>query len=184
MSQPGHALAVIIDKGSSTPFNLSRQTSLPIPPGPPNATPMPIAEFGLAVEQGTISNFVTLSGQVNIAAGSPFPAFTFDIVVLRVIRRNTTPPSAPVTVFETQTGLFGGGKPVNVGILFTDGGVGKPIPTGYYSYMLTIHREQGSLQFNGSPTPAPFDDPAPIVIGPIQFEGTSYTTNTGLVGLN
>lgn len=182
MSQPGHSHTVIIDKGSSTPANISHQISIPIPPGPSGA--IPIAEFGLAVEQGTISNFVTLSGHVNVAAGSPFPAFSLDIVVLRVVRRNTTSPSAPVTIFETQTGLFGGGKPVNAGILFTDGGVGKPIPTGYYSYVLTVHKQQGSVQFNGSPTPAPFDDSSPIVIGPIQFEGTSYTTNTSSVGLN
>lgn len=171
MAQPGHSLTVVIDKGASTPVDIAHGTLFPIPV----ATAIPIAEFGLAVEQGTVFNFVTLTGTVGVASTLLTQSTSIEKVVLRVVRTNTGPVSAPVTIFETHQSLLGFLQEVSIGFSFTDGGIDGAIPTGYYSYVLTIQRETNAVAV---------DVFEPVVIGPIQFEGTSYTTNTGLVGLN
>ena len=163
MSFPEHALVTIIDKGSSTPIDFSHGTAITIP----LATPLAIAEFGLAVEQGQIHNYATLTGTVGIQSQTQSFSGTPDKIILQISRRNTTPASIPITIFETHQTLLGQSEEINMGFSFTDGGNEVPIPTGYHSYTLTIHRE--------SVEPIPFLEPR--IIGPIQFEGTSYITD-------
>lgn len=163
-----HANVQTIDKGAATPIDFVREISTPI-----STNELPIAEFGLAVRLGTFNNFVTITGTVGIISG---PIFTpsFDTIVLRIYRRNTIPPSDLVKVFELHQGLLGAGKPTLTTFSFTDGGADGPVvPIGYHAYTLSVHRQQGIV----GDFIAPLDDPAPLIIGPIQFEGTSYTTN-------
>ena len=163
MSFPEHAIVTIIDKGSATPIDFSHGTAIPIPLN----TPLAIAEFGLAVEQGQIHNYATLTGAVGIQSQTQSFSGTPDKIVLQISRRNTTPASIPITIFETHQTLLGQGEEINMTFSFTDGGNEVPIPTGYHGYTLTVHRE--SVE--------PIPSLEPTIIGPIQFEGTSYITD-------
>lgn len=165
MSHSTHAHVHVVDKGSATPVDVSHGvlTAIPI------ATDIPLAEFGLAVEQGTFNNFVTLTGTVGVQSSVPTLTTSVDKVILRIYRRNTTPAGPTVLIHETHQSLLGALQEVNVSFSFTDGGAdGLPVPTGYHAYTLSIQRDATD------PLIVPF---TPNVIGPIQFEGTSYTTN-------
>ena len=173
--QPGHAVAQVIDKGASTPADITSEVAIPVPSS--GGGFIPIAEFGLAVELDPIvgiNNFVTLTGTVAVQSSLFATTTTTRIsdIILQVTRRNTTPVSPTFLIFETRQSLLGAGEVVNIGFSFTDGGVDGSVPTGYHAYTLQIGR-QDFVDLTEVLTP-------PTVIGPIQFEGTSYTTNTSL----
>lgn len=172
--QPGHAVTQVIDKGASTPADIPSEVTIPVPSS--GGGFIPLAEFGLAVELDPIvgiNNFVTLTGTV--AVQSPLFENTTRIsdIILQITRRNTTPESPTFLIFETRQSILGANEIVNIGFSFTDGGVDGSIPTGYYAYTLQIGRQD-------------FVDlslfPPPMIVGPIQFEGTSYTTNGNSMG--
>lgn len=166
MEQPGHAHIIVVDQGSCNAVDTSNKVSIPIPTDPREIR---IAEFGLAVEQGSIFNFVELKGNVGVKSTILTGTNSVDEVILRIRRRNTTTlfEAEPGTlIFETYRSLISASQQENIAFAFTDGGIGETIPTGYYAYTLAVTRE------------SPLDVVTPpTVVGPIQFSGTSYISN-------
>ena len=153
-----------IDIGSSTPVDHIESTALPIPISVPPAFGLKLAEFGLSVQAGTVSNFVELKGTIGVH-NTGFPQGLGQEIILTITRRLAllgALEESIATVEETvHPGDFG-----NITITHTDGGVGSSIPAGYYGYAIYIQRRL-----------PPFEESEVIVSGPILFGGSSYVKN-------
>ena len=180
-----HSVVHHIDENSSTPVDTAGGTSLPIPDLSASPTGSPIAEFGLAVEEGQVGNFVKIDGTVGVSSVIGTGPTVLQNVLVRVYRRDTLLPEAfPGTlVFSTIQSLAGALDQHTISFNFVDGGnntSGQPqVPASYYGYTMTVTRDTVFLvdPILGPQAVDPALIPSPNVTGPIQLSGSSNTTD-------
>ena len=159
MASDKHTYTTIVDSGSSIPVDNLSDIRIDIPE---NQIEIPLAEFGLFVEEGKINNFVTITANIGLSQIYQKSDILVNDVVFRVRRHR---PTLETIVYETQKIDFHFNQHLDITISFTDGETDQIIPPGYYGYTLVVSKI------------APIKQLIPLSFYLIEFHGTSYITN-------
>lgn len=126
-----------------------------------------IAEFGIAIQAPTGSNFnfVELNGTVGVQTAD---ITTSPVITLIVSRRLASVSGSEKIIFTTTQTITGASQQETITFNCVDGGVDGIIASGAYGYALYVQR---SILLVEPANP-------PFVHGPINFTGTSYVRGT------